>query len=156
MRAILAALALAALATSAAAKPPSAAPITMGAIKARWFYYHTGELSRDILAEDGTYSGWNTVIGEGPAGEPADDLLVLVPVRTSGEQFSDVVLDVTVKGEKGKLVGHRKFAGILTGASGLAEMPLWLNDVGCAGPITIEARLGKQRRTATLTLACGE
>ena len=154
MRILLTFAALAAIASSVAAAPPPS--ITLGAIKARWFYYHTGELSRDVLAEDGTYSGWNTVIGEGPAGEPADDLLVLVPVRTQGEQFSDVALDITVRGEKGKIVGQRKFSGILTGASGRAEMPLWLRDVGCAGPITVEARLGKQRRTATLTLACGE
>lgn len=64
----------------------------MGAIQARFFHYHKGELSGDVLADGDGYSGWNTVIGEGASGEPADDLLVLVPLTAAGEVFSDTPL----------------------------------------------------------------
>lgn len=156
MRAILAALALAALATSVSAKPQPAPQVAMGAIQARFFHYHKGELSGDVLADGDGYSGWNTVIGEGASGEPADDLLVLVPLTAAGEVFSDTPLEIRVTGEKGKVLGKRRFDGILIGGNGRAHMALWLNDVGCAGPLAIEARMGSQLRKASMTLACGE
>ncbi len=102
--------------------------------------------------------GWNTVIGEGSAEEPASDLLVDVSLAGTGEDESFVSdpleLWVTTKG--GKTLARRTFMGMLVPNTGALHSPLWLPDVGCAGALTIHARFRKQTKTARLSLDCGE
>ncbi|MCB2077110.1 MAG: hypothetical protein KDE55_05350 [Novosphingobium sp.] len=130
--------------------------LKLGNIEARLFYQHTGRLSENILDREEPFVAWNTVIGEGSAEEPANDLLVLVTVLAGGEVFSDRALLVRIDGPDGKTLAGRRFASILTSGEGRAVMPVWVNDVGCAGDIAIHVRFGKQETVERLSLPCGE
>jgi len=147
---------LATLASSSAVSAKERSEIVLGPIEAHLFYHQSARLSGDILNRAEPFTGWNTVIGEGSAEEPADDLLVLVPLETDGERLSDQPIDLWASGEKGKVVARRRFASVLTSGEGKATLALWLNDVGCAGDLVFHAQMGKQERTATLALHCGE
>jgi len=157
----LALLAALAVPASLPAAPPTSPALKVTAIEARLFYGYSGKLSDDLLKRDPAFSGWNTVIGEGSAGEPADDLLVSVRIepvlKPSGVEgvFSDQPVVVTATAD-GKVVAKRTFTGTLTNAQGVSWKGLYLRDIGCAGKLTIEAVAGRQRKVATLQFDCGE
>lgn len=133
---------------------PAPAP-SVGAIRMQLFYEETGRLSRDI-APPADFTGWNTVIGEGSAEEAANDLLVLVEVRgPPGENIAQP-LSVVARGGKGKVLGQRRFANLLTTAQGRTWKALWLSDVGCAGRIEVTATIGRSTRKTAVSLDCGE
>lgn len=46
--------------------------------------------------------------------------------------------------------------GILTSDHGRAYLPLWLHDVTCVGDIQVTVTYGRQTRTETVALHCGE
>src|SRR5690349_10063517 len=93
----LAALALGFCASAGAAEP-TPKPVRLGAIEARLFYQTSGKLSDDLLARKEPFSGWNTVIGEGPVDDAASDLLVDVKLLGNGvdEQSIDDPLEIWV------------------------------------------------------------
>lgn len=149
-------LLLAAIAARPAAAQPGATPAnaTLGDIRMHLFYQGTGRLSPDISPPN-DFTGWNTVIGEGSAEESATDLLVVVEVRANGEHAVQRPLVVTARAGR-RVLGTRRFASTLTSSAGRAYLPLWLKDVGCAGTIRVDVSFGRERRTESLALNCGE
>ena len=128
----------------------------MGAMTAHLFYKESGRLSEDLLARDYPFIGWNTVIGEGDAAEAADDLAVVVRIETVGQAYLPEQLDIWVTDENDGELGRRRFDGLLTSDAGQLANVLWLNDVTCAGVITLHAKFRGEEKTATLQLECGE
>jgi hypothetical protein len=153
---ILSALMALALQT-AATKPPA---IKLQPVRARLFYKETGRLSDDILPmRDGAWH--NTIIGEGSAEEYADDLLVTVEIKSEGygddAHTNASALEITATNRSGKVLGRRKFDSVLTSERyGRATSAMWLNDVTCAGEITIMARYERQVQSAKVVMRCGE
>ena len=141
------------LALAAAAAQPATGEL--GEIRMHLFYTYSGQLSDDV-SPPRAFAGWNTVIGEGDALEPADDLLVAVEVRTDGHQFVEGPLHVTAHGRDGRLIAERRLEAVLTSDGGSSFTGLWLNDVGCEGEIRVTATFAEQARTETLELNCGE
>lgn len=140
-------------ATPALADPPAA--VTIDHIGAQLLYEGNGGLSGDI-APPATFSGWNTVIGEGDAKGPATDVLVSVTLRTASEQVSlDAPVSVSARAAGGRVLAQRRFSHVLIDR-GKAVLFLLLPDATCAGKVTISATLGQQTRNATLALDCGE
>ena len=127
---------------------------TLGDIRMHLFYQGSGRLSADV-SPPADFAGWNTVIGEGSAEEPATDLLVVAELRASGEQNVTTPLRVTVQSGR-RVLATRTFNGTLTSEAGRAYLPVWLRDVTCAGEIRVEVTFGRQRRSERLTLSCGE
>lgn len=138
------------------ARPAAAAPAnaTLGDIRMHLFYQETGRLSPDISPPH-EFSGWNTIIGAGSAEEYANDLMVVAEVRSRGEQNVNRPLTITARAGR-RLLGQRSDASILTSENGRAYFPLYLKDVGCAGTIRVDVTLGREHRSETLALNCGE
>lgn len=151
-----------ALAATLSAAPPVRPPepaLKITGIEARLFYQHSGRLSDDLLKRNPPFSGWNTVIGEGESGEPADDLFVSVRLEPLAKSADGVYsnLPVTITASAGgKIVGKRTFTGTLLPAKGAAWKAIYLHDIGCIGDLKIDVVAGKQRRAATLAFHCGE
>ena len=137
----------------AAAQAPGGTP-AVGSIRMQLFYEDSGRLSGDI-APPAEFSGWNTVIGEGSAEEPANDLLVTVEVLTGAVESVEEPLSVTVRGNS-KILGERRFPDVLTSGDGRTWKGLWLTDVGCAGHVEVTATIGRSTRKAAISLDCGE
>jgi hypothetical protein len=140
-------------ALAAAAQRPSAVP-SIGKIQMQLFYEDSGRLSADI-ASPAEFSGWNTVIGEGSAAEPANDLLVTVEILADDAESISEPLSVTVRGNR-KMLAQRRFTNVLPSADGRTWKALWLTDVACAGHVEVTASIGRSTRTAALSLDCGE
>jgi hypothetical protein len=136
--------------------------VRLGKSEAHLYYTGTGELSADLLAGDEPFSGWNTVIGEGPSGGAADDMLVVATLVSDGPEpdrdamFLGEKLDVWVTDAKGKTLGRRVIDGLLVPARGTLRAPLWLNNVTCAGELTVHAKFRAEKSAQTLRLDCGE
>ena len=142
-------------AAAIAATQPAAAPVvTIGDIRMHLFYQETGRLSPDISQANG-FAGWNVIIGGGGAEEAANDLVVVVELRTQGEQSIQRPLTITARAGR-RLLGQRRIDSILTSDQGRVYLPLWLKDVGCAGSIRVEVSFGRERKAETLALNCGE
>jgi hypothetical protein len=145
-------LACAAAAPAWAATPQ---PVAIAHIGARLLYSNSGALSRDI-APPATFSGWNTIIGEGDAGGSASDVLVTVTLTSSTNQLNvETPLFISARSAAGKVLAQRKITNILID-NGKAFEFLLLADATCAGKVTITATLGQQTRSAALALDCGE
>jgi hypothetical protein len=148
---------LAALLAGQAAPAAAPAGARLGAIQMRLWYAGTGRLSENI-APPAQFTGWNTVIGEGSAREAADDVLVTVEVLApSGtEENISVPLAISARDAKGKLLGERRIATLLTSRAGRTVQALWLRDVTCAGTVTVTAALGAARKSTHVSFDCGE
>ena len=132
---------------------------TLGVIRLQLYYKTTGTLSANV-APPAKLSFWNSGAGEGDVKEPAEDLLVSVPIqmppgRDMGEN-SELPLTISIRTRAGKLLGSRTFKFISIPYKDPVWNPLWINDIQCAGPIIASAIWGKQRRTAAISLDCGE
>ena len=151
--------ALAALFGATAAQATVADPpfIALRPIEAKLVYAETGTLSDNMLV-NGVFDSWNLIIGEGAGGGRAEDILILAPVATEGAQFNEFAIPIVVeaRSEDGKVIATRSFSAVLTSEEGMAYLPLWLPDVGCAGTVTVKATMGIASSTATLNLMCGE
>ncbi len=146
---------LTALAAIAAAATQGAAPAaTLGDLRMHLFYQETGRLSPDISPPH-EFVGWNTIIAGGSAEESADDLLVAVEVRAQGEQFIERPLTITARAGR-RVLAQRRFNSMRTSPGGRVYLPLWLKDVGCAGVIRVEVTFGRERKSESLNLPCGE
>src|SRR5688572_114818 len=108
----------------------SAHAAEIGRIGAHLVYEETGRLSPDILTQP-DFVAWNTVIGEGSAEEPANDLLVMVEVMGGGGQENITgTLEITARGENGRVLATRSFGeSLLTSDDGRVWKPLWLPEV---------------------------
>jgi hypothetical protein len=137
-----------------AAAPQAPPPPRVGKIRIQLFYEDSGKLSGDI-APPAEFSGWNTIIGEGSAEEPANDLLVTVEVLTGAVESVAEPLSVTVRGNS-KILGQKRFTDVLTSADGRTWKALWLSNVGCAGHVEVTATIGRSTRKAAVSLDCGE
>jgi hypothetical protein len=140
---------------AALAQAVAPVPAELGDIRMHLFYEETGRLSDDI-SPPRTFAAWNTVIGGGEAEEQANDLLIVTEIRTEGQQNVSTPLRVAVRNEAGRVLAERRFDGTLTSEAGRVHLPLWIRDAGCAGIITVTATFGRQTKTETLSLNCGE
>lgn len=145
----LAALVLAALATTPAV---AADRITIEAIQARLLYEGTGVLSQNI-APPAKFYGFNTVVGEGDAKEPASDVLVTVVLAAPGEANGDGNLVVSAK--SGKTVTSRTFAKPYIGSKGKAHLSMIAPNATC-DELVVTATYGKSRKSTRVEFHCGE
>lgn len=122
-------------------------------IEARLVYEQSGTLSVDIT-DNPDFSAFNTIIGEGSAAENANDLLIAAVIETDTETYTDAALVLTVRDSDGKELAQRVFDGMLLETK--THKFVYLEDAGCAGEITITAKLGWTVRTETINLVCGE
>lgn len=141
---------------AAAASQPASEPVnaSLGEIRMHLVYQETGRLSPDISPPN-SFAGHNVIIGEGSAEENANDVLVLAEVRANGHQSFTGPVAVSARVGR-RTIGSRRFNSMLTSNAGRTYLPLYLQDVGCAGNIQVEVRFGRERRTETLSLHCGE
>jgi len=132
---------------------------TLGPVRLQLYYKASGILSANV-APPAKFSFWNTGAGEGDAKEPAEDLLVSVPIQLpTGSDIgvnSERPLTISVRTKSGKLLGSRTIAFISIPSQGPVWSPMWVNNVQCAGPIIVTAVWGTQRRSAAISLDCGE
>jgi len=138
--------------------PPATTPrATIESIRVQLYYEGSGTLSGNI-APPATFSGWNTVIGEGDAKEPAQEVLVSVRLKGDGSDgfLTETPLVITARNGAGKIIGQRTVRSILVPYQGTVASALWLPNAICTGKLRIEARLGKQVRTTSVSLDCGE
>ncbi|HTU09986.1 MAG TPA: hypothetical protein VMG08_03720 [Allosphingosinicella sp.] len=131
------------------AQAPAPAASELGEVRMHLFSNRTGGLSNDISEPDSGFAGFNTLF-------EADDLVVVAEVRTTGEQFIERPLRIVVRGPRNRILGQRTFRAILTSDAGRAYLPLYLNDITCAGAIQVIVTYGAQTRTERLNLLCGE
>ena len=144
-----------ALAVMLAMQPAVDGPARLGDIRMQLVYTESGRLSRDISPPN-AFTGWNTVIGEGDAGQPANDMEVSVELRTNGRQNVRTPVTLTARRASGRTIATRTFNNTLTSADGRAVLSLRLADIGCAGRIRVTATLGRQSRSEEIVLDCGE
>ena len=137
---------IAAAALAAQPQPPAAA--TLGNIRMHLFYRDRGELSEDISPPN-QFAGWNTLF-------EADDMIVVAELLTTGQQNIDRPLSIVARGRNNRVLAQRTYRSILTSSEGRAYLPLYLNDVACAGDVQVTVTFGRQSRAETLTLECGE
>lgn len=144
-----------ALAVMLAMQPAAAGGAQLGEIRMQLVYTESGTLSRDI-SPPSAFTGWNTVIGEGDAGQPANDMEVSVDLRTNGQQNVQTPVTLTARRVGGRTIATRTFSNTLTSADGRAMLSLRLTDIGCAGRIRVTATMGRQSRSEEIDLECGE
>jgi hypothetical protein len=146
------------LALAASTTTPDSS-IHIAGIEARLFYTDRGTLSPNILDRANRFAGWNTIIGEGPSGGTADDVVIVVAVdkpRPAGRQaFVQEPLTITAMHSR-RVIGSRVVKQILVPRNGPAYAALWLKDVGCAGKIVVNAHIKGSEQSATLNMDCGE
>ena len=144
-----------ALAGPAAVARPVTDPVRLDQIRVQLLLERTGELSPNV-APPAQANLWNTVIGEGGAGQPASDALVWVTLRSvTAEANTPRPVTVTVRGRGGRILARRVFDGILI-TGGRAARALLVPEIGCAGPVDIVAVYGAQRLASHVDFACGE
>ena len=140
------------LATSATAR--TGATIRLVSIEAKLLYERTGKLSKNILPP-AKFEGHNTLIGEGDAEEPANDILVTIGLAVDADEATSTApLVIKVTGN-GKTLAQRSLTSILL-TKGHAYRSMLVPDATCAGTLVVEAMLGAQKKTAKVVLACGE
>jgi hypothetical protein len=150
-----AALAATAAALGAQARPPASPAVHIEPIRVQLIYENSGRLSRNI-APPADFALWNTGAGEGDAGQSATAALVSVPVTTTGDGFGHYPpLVVTVTNARGRVIASRTFRQFMFDG-GRSVKTLQMQDIACAGRITINAAMGRQHRSTRLDFACGE
>ena len=156
VRLVLVGLTLASVAGVAAAAPVSA--IRLSPLTARFYYTDRGDWSGNMFDKDGHYSGWNSIIGEGDAGGPFDDVMIDVGLAAPGSTNAiNVDQPLVLKAFKGKrVIATRTNRNMLIPLNGQAHVALFLVDVGCGGTIDVVATYKKQVRKGQLAMACGE
>lgn len=146
-----------------AAQTDPSSSVTLGDIEARLYYKETGRLSDNVLSRGKEFLFHNTIIGEGDAEEYADDLLIAVPLSTgklgdplASHKFIDSPVEIVARDASGKVLGRRVHKDVLTSYRGTEYKVLWLNDVTCAGDVTVTASYAGQKKSVKLEMGCGE
>lgn len=128
--------------------------VSLDKLQVRLWYQETGRLS-DNIAPPAIVALWNTIVGEGDAEEIADNVLFTAQIRTNGEQNVDQQLTLSATDSSGNILAKRTFANILTGQTGVAVLPLWVGEMGCAGTVLFSARIGSESRSFSIDFPCG-
>ena len=128
--------------------------VSLTDIQIHLWYETTGRLSSDVTQQP-DFVGRNVIIGAGSAEEPANDLLIVVELKTSGEANVSTPLTVVATNAKGKVLASREFRGFLV-TGGQVHWPLLVRNAGCAGEVEVTARFGRQHRSEMLSLQCAE
>jgi hypothetical protein len=131
-------------------------PLEVRSVEARLFRHHTGSLSEPLTAKEAL---WNTIIGEGSAGEPSSSLLIDVIVAGTPGTFEESwLVELVVKNAKTAAVlsKQRKSVGVLS-TTGVYHTGFWLPETGCE-PLTVTARIrgGINSKEIKIPFACGE
>jgi len=115
----------------------------------------SGTLSKNV-APPAASALWNTIIGGGDAGEPADDFLVLVFLSGPADKFVRQPLIATVvrAGQK-KPIGERRFETLLFGREGRLTKPVLVTNVTCE-TARITASTGSIRKSTNVDFRRGE
>ena len=140
---------------SLAERPRPTDAVRIAAVRMQLVYENSGRLSRDITPPS-NFALWNTGAGEGDAAEPANQAMVSVVLAGRGmERLQHTPLHLTVRGPQGRVLVSRTFNDVfMTG--GRVVRSVMVQNIACAGRVTIEARLGAQRRTSAVNFECGE
>src|SRR5262249_23448544 len=101
------------------------------------------------------WHGWNTIIGEGMAAEPARDVLVLVRVSSPGEAFLSGAPLIIVARTNGKELARRVVHTMLFNKSGRFVAGMFLPDPTC-NPLEIEGIVAACRRREHVDFRCEE
>jgi len=146
---------------SAVSSFPAHAQVAIDEIRAQLFLERSGKLSENLVGAKKAL--FNTVIGEGDAGEPADAILITLAFTgaknsKSSDKIARDLASITVKqqaktGEK--ILLRRVYGGFLFGETGRIHKAFLLDNATCA-PLEIEVKVGRSRKEAKLDFACGE
>lgn len=138
---------------------PTSGPIALQDLKVQLFLERSGTLSENVVGSKKKF--FNTMLGQGDAGEPADAVLVtLVFEGTKNTRGSDKlardlaqvkVTQTTPAGQK--ILLNRVYGGFLFGDNGLAHKAFLIDNATCA-PLEIDAKIGKTRKTAKIEFSC--
>ena len=132
-------------------------PPKITAIRAQLFYNGKGTFSDNILAQK-DIALWNTIIGEGSAGDASTSTLVTVEVSGRNLPVGKTKMQITITGNKGRIIQRRIVAVDIYDEYTKFFAPIWLYDTGCE-PIKISARLlggSSAPVTKTIPFKCGE
>jgi hypothetical protein len=126
------------------------------AVQAYLFYDHTGGISGNLLTKKHLVL-WNTVIGEGDAGEGSNSTLVVVEVSGEG---SSAKVNVVITDEDQKTIINETRKFWIFDSDRKFYMPFIVPNTGCK-EITITAKLvGKgfspSSISQTIPFKCGE
>lgn len=139
------------------AAPASAADVKIGEIRAFIFLERSGTWSKNLVGSKEPL--FNTLIGEGPAGEPASTVLIDIAVtgdKNSAPKYASAIVNLIQSGKNGQRTTTKKgLVGFLFGESGVIHKPLFLENATCA-PLEIEVKVGKAVKTAKIDFQCGE
>ncbi len=130
-------------------------------VKMQLFLERTGTLSENIVGVKKTF--FNTVLGQGDAGEPADAVLVtLIFQGPKNSKGSDKIardlaqVKVTQHAKTGpRTLLNRVYGGFLFGENGLAHKAFLIDNATCS-PLEIEAKLGRSRKQVKIDFKCDE
>lgn len=123
------------------------------AVEAMLLYEETGAMSENI-AGNGDFTAFNVIIGEGSAAENASDLVIRAVIDANEETFLEVPLVIRVVDSDGNVLDSRTIETLLLNQRTYRTM--LFEDGGCAGEVTIEAKLGTSVKRETLNMMCGE
>lgn len=124
-------------------------------LRIQFFYERSGRLSGNI-APPARFNAHNTMIGEGDAEEPANDLIVSAALSINEDQASvDTPLVITVTGKGGNVLARRTFEGLFF-TRGKIVKAVFVPNVACAGLLKVEANVGTEAKRTSVTLDCGE
>jgi len=157
----LATIAFLSLLSAPVAAQQAAPAITIEGIKVQLFLERSGTFSDTLVGAK--RSLFNTPLGEGDAGEPAESVLVTLTFqgpknsRASDKLARDLAaVKVTQTLKTGqKILLNRAFMGMIFGETGIAHKAFMLDNATCA-PIEIEARVGRSKKAAKIDFRCGE
>ena len=135
----------------------SAADVRIAEIRAYLWLERSGKLSGNLVGSKEPL--FNTIIGEGSAGEPANNLLVEIVIagdRNSAPKHASAIVNLTQAGKGGqKSVTKKGLGGFLFGDSGMVHKSIFLENATCSA-LEIEVKVGKAAKSAKLDFQCGE
>jgi hypothetical protein len=102
----------------------------IGGLRAKLFFYQTGDFSENIIDNKKYQSLWNTIIGEGDAGAPSKALLILTEINgTPGSYEPTRKVHLTATEGQKIILNRNDEIGILS-EKGKYFAGFWLYDTG--------------------------
>lgn len=150
------ALALSSPACAGSAQAQGSKAVKIDQIRAHLFYERSGRLSKNI-APPASFGGFNTMIGEGDAEEPAQDVLIVVELSGPKDELVQRPLTITVSHPGGKRPpSKREFKdGLLFGESGKVAKAMYAENATCS-PMRVAASMGASTKQIAIDFKCGE
>jgi hypothetical protein len=144
-----------ALALGSAAPSRAQEAVVLDHVEAFLVHGTTGTLSRNILDAAKPFETWNTGIGEGEAGEPSDDLLVVAHFKRVGKgRQPHVAMVVTERAKSRVLAQHREVSLPFVDAD-RAVKALLVEEIACAD-LDIAVSVGSRTHHTPFRFACDE